>query len=79
MISSVRRADCKQESAVLPSGAGKSGMGGAASNSKGGVGGRPELSLVELTRFAPYIGNFALTSPDVKKERESRRNLGVAH
>ena len=49
-----------------------------AANRKGGFGGRPELSLVEATRFAPYIHSFALASTDVKKECDSRQNLGVA-
>ena len=45
---------------------------------KGGLVGRPELSLVETTRFAPYNHSLALTSSHVKKERSWRQNLGVA-
>ena len=47
-------------------------------NRKGGHGGRPELSLVETTRFAPYNQSLALGASGVKKERDRPENLGVA-
>ena len=47
-------------------------------NRKGGLVSRPKISLVEATRFAPYILSFALTSSDVKYERDGPQNLGVA-
>ena len=45
---------------------------------KGSLGGCPELSLFETTRFAPNNHSFALASSDVKKECGRRQNLGVA-
>jgi hypothetical protein len=47
-------------------------------STKGGHVGRPKLSLVETTRFAPYNQIFALSSADVKMQRALRQNLGVA-